>query len=91
MPELVPCHYHQLCGQMVEPQPWEGFCADCAASIDDDNLTRWEQDAWEREDAIRALKAAGLYEQERARIEAEAAADPIPFEPVPKGRAPEFE
>ena len=81
MPELVPCHYHSLCGQMVEPHPWNGFCARCAAALDDENLTRWEQEEWDREDAIRALKDAGEWEQAKARAKAEAAADPIPFEP----------
>ncbi|MFJ7111270.1 hypothetical protein ACIQU2_27395 [Pseudomonas sp. NPDC098740] len=89
MPDLVPCHYHSLCGQMVEPHPWDGFCTGCAAAIDDENQTRWEQEEWDREDEIRDLKEAGLYEQAVARAKAMAAADPIPFESEPSDRPSE--
>lgn len=77
-----PCNYYASCRTWIRTDLQDGFCAKCAHSIDDENMTRWEQEEWDREDAIIGLKASGLYEQTVAEVRRQAALDPIPFDPV---------
>ena len=77
-----PCNYYALCRTWIRTDLQDGFCAKCARSIDDENMTRWEQEEWDREDAIIELKATGLYGQAVAEVRRQAALEQIPFDPV---------
>lgn len=77
-----PCNYYSSCRTWIRADLQDGFCAKCARSIDDENMTRWEQEEWDREDRITHLKAEGLFEQAVAEAKREAELDPIPFDPV---------